>query len=151
VIRSEILRKTAGYIPYYGSEKVLMAELALWGRYHEVPESLCFARVHEKATGNLRSQSQQRLCINPFASKWQSDRLGLLCGYVAAIRRAELSLTERLRCYTTIGKYLLQVRKWKSVLTKAWTGAGLAAEYPSFMVQSRRVNSPSSLVQDLQT
>jgi glycosyltransferase involved in cell wall biosynthesis len=131
VFRSEYLRKTDVYLPYFGAEKVLLAELALWGRYHEIPEPLCFARVHQEAAGNMRKQSQQRRCINPFARKWQSDRLGLLWGYVTAVRRADLPRAERLRCYATIGQYLLQVRKWKSVLHKALTGAGLAAEYPS--------------------
>ena len=136
VIRSKVLRKTAVYIPYYGSEKVLMAELALWGRYHEVSESLCFARIHDSAAGSMRSQNQQRRYINPSAKTWKSDRLGLLCGYLAAVRRADLSVAERLRCFATIGQYLLQVRKWKSVLKKAMTGAGLAAEYPSIMAPS---------------
>jgi glycosyltransferase involved in cell wall biosynthesis len=135
LIRSEVLRKTALYLPFYGSEKVLMAELALRGRYAEIPEPLCFARVHEKAAGNLRTQSEQRRYMNPFARKWQSDRLGLLRGYLAAVRRAELPAIERVRCYATVGQYLLQIRKWKSVLKKALTGAGLAAEYPSFSTQ----------------
>jgi glycosyltransferase involved in cell wall biosynthesis len=130
VMRSEILRKTALHVPYYGSEKVLMAELALWGRYCEVPEPLCFARVHDNAAGNMRSQKQQRRYINPFAKKWQSDRLGLLCGYLAAVNRADLSWAECLRCHSTIGQYVLQYRKWKKVLWKALSGSGLAAEYP---------------------
>src|SRR5206468_3992482 len=44
VIRSEILRKTALFLPCYGAEKVFTAELALRGRYYEVPEVLYFAR-----------------------------------------------------------------------------------------------------------
>jgi glycosyltransferase involved in cell wall biosynthesis len=141
VIRSEILRKTALYIPYYGSEKVLMAELALWGRYEEVPESLCFARVHEKTAGNMRSKNQQRSYINPFSGKWQFDRLGLLRGYLSAVRRAKLPIGERLRCYAVIGQYLFQIRKWTVVLTKAITGAGLAAEYPTTAAKSPAASS----------
>jgi glycosyltransferase involved in cell wall biosynthesis len=143
VIRSDVLRKTGVYIPYFGSEKVLMAELALWGRYHEVPEPFCFVRVHKQAAGNIRTQDEQRRHINPFGKKWQSDRLGLLCGYFAAVRRSKISITERLRCYATISKYLLQVRKWKSVLAKAWNGAGLAAEYP--MVLTSKLTEADSL------
>ena len=136
LIRSEIMRKTPLFLPYFGSEKVFMAELALWGRYHEVPQSLCFVRAHDKAAGSMRSRRQQRQCINPTAKVWQSDRLGLLCGYVAAVRRAKLPAKEKLHCYAAIGQYLLQFRKWKSVVRKALTGAGLAAEYPSLTGQS---------------
>ena len=144
VIRSQILRKTALYPPYYGSEKVLMAELALWGRYHEVPESLCFARVHEQTAGNMRSKNQQRRYINPFSPKWQSDRLGLLRSYLSAVRRAELPFGEALRCYAAIGQYLFQVHKWTAVLKKAITGAGLAAEYPTTVAQSLSESSSFS-------
>lgn len=144
VMRAEILQKTALYTPYYGSEKVLMAELAIWGRYHEVPEALCFARVHEKTAGNMRSKKQQRRCINPFAPKWQSDRLGLLRSYLSAVSRAELPFGERLRCYATIGQYLFQVHKWTAVLKKAITGAGLAAEYPTTVAQNLTESSSLS-------
>lgn len=131
VIRSSVLRRTGLYPAYYGSEKVLMAELALWGSYYEVPEVLCFARVHDNAAGSLRSARQQRFCINPFARRWQSDRLGLLRSYIAAVSRAELPRSEKARCYAVIGKYLLQTRKWTAVLRKMMTGAGLTGEYPS--------------------
>jgi glycosyltransferase involved in cell wall biosynthesis len=130
VIRSEILRKTALFLPYYGAEKIFMAELALRGQYYEVPEVLSFARLHQQAVGNLRSQRQQRHVINPFTTKWHSTRFGLLCGYFGAIKRAGLPSVERFRCYCAISQYLMQVRKWKSVLKKAMTGAGLA-QYPS--------------------
>lgn len=130
VIRSSVLRQTGLYPPFYGSEKVLMAELALWGRYHEVAEILCFARVHAETAGSLRSGREQRLCINPFARRWQSDRLGMLGAYLAAIRRAALSPAEKVRCYAAIGKYLLQTRKWFAVARKMATGAGLTGEYP---------------------
>lgn len=135
LMRSQTLRTTARYLPYYGSEKVLTAELALRGRYHEVPDVFCFARVHEEAAGNLQSSRDQRRLVNPFKRKWHSDRLGLLLGYFAAVQRAELPLAERIRCYAAIGRYLLQVRKWKSVLKKAIKGAGLAKERPTVTAQ----------------
>jgi len=131
VIRSDVLRQTAMYLPYYGSEKVLVAELALRGRYYEVPETLCFARIHEAAAGNLRSQRQQRRLINPAVRKRQFDRLCLLRGYFAAVKRAQVPIAERFRCYAAIGSYLFQIKKWKSVLRKTIAGAGLAGEYGS--------------------
>jgi hypothetical protein len=136
VIRSETLRKTRLYLPYFGSEKVLMAELALLGRHYEVPKSLYDVRIHEQAAGNLRLRREQRRIVNPNAKKWQSDRLGLLCGYLTAVHRTKLPLAERLRCYAAIGHYLLQVRKWKSVFHRAITGAGLSGPYPSIIKQS---------------
>jgi glycosyltransferase involved in cell wall biosynthesis len=130
IMRSEVLRKTALFLPYYGAEKIFTAELALRGQYYEVPEVLCFARLHQQAVGNLRSKQQQRQVINPFTTKWHSTRFGLLCGYFGSIKRVALPPVERFRCYCAISRYLMQFRKWKSVLKKAITGAGLA-QYPS--------------------
>jgi glycosyltransferase involved in cell wall biosynthesis len=131
VIRSQALRKTRLYLPYFGSEKVLMAELALLGRHYEVPEILYDVRIHERAAGSLRSRREQQRFIDPSASKWRSDRLGLLWGYLTAVHRAEISITERLRCYEGIGQYLLQVGKWKSIVQRAITGSGVWGPYPS--------------------
>jgi glycosyltransferase involved in cell wall biosynthesis len=130
VMRSDVLRETSLYLPYYGAEKVLTVELALRGRYAEVPEVMYFARIHRKAAGNLHLQREQRRLMNPNSGRWRSDRLCLLRGHLAAVRRANLPVAERIRCYLAIARYLLQVRKWNSVLKKAVTGAGLAAEYP---------------------
>jgi glycosyltransferase involved in cell wall biosynthesis len=149
LMRSQTLRTTACYLPYYGSEKVLAAELALRGRYHEIPEILYFARIHEAAAGNLHTSRDQRHLINPFKKKWQFDRLGLLRGHFAAVQRAQLPLAERIRCYAAIGRYLLQVRKWKSVLKKAIKGAGLAAEYPAVTAPSTAGPSTARYVAQL--
>jgi glycosyltransferase involved in cell wall biosynthesis len=138
VIRSEVVRKTALLLPYFGAEKVLTAELALRGRYIEVPEILFFARIHEQAAGNLHSGSEQARLMSPGARKWSSTRLSLLRGYFAAIRRAELTRTERFWCYCAIGHYLLQVRKWKSVIKKALAGRGLTGDYPSVSTNNRK-------------
>jgi hypothetical protein len=78
--------------------------------------------------------------MNPFSQKWQSDRLGLLRGYLSAVHRADLPFGERLRCDLVIAQYLFQVRKWTAVVKKAITGAGLAAEYP--MAKTSPAKSP---------
>jgi glycosyltransferase involved in cell wall biosynthesis len=141
LIRSEVIRKTALLLPHYGAEKVLLAELALRGRFFEIPETLFLARIHEEAAGNLHSQREQRRLMNPVDKKWRLERLSLLRGYISAIQRAELPLAEQLRCYGAITRYLLQVRKWKCVLRKAMTGAGLAGEYPSVMQKRSKAAS----------
>jgi glycosyltransferase involved in cell wall biosynthesis len=132
LIRSDILKKTALYLPYFGSEKVLMAELALWGRYHEIPETLFYARVHENAAGSQKTGKKQRAFINPLAKgRWQFARIQLLRGYLGAVWRSKVDLAERLRCHGAILRYLFQVKKWRGVLAKALSGSGLAGEYPS--------------------
>jgi glycosyltransferase involved in cell wall biosynthesis len=134
VIRSDVLRKTPLYLPYFGSEKVLMAELGLWGRYHEIPEVLFFARIHPDAAGNQKTAELQQQFVNPLArNSARLARWKVLREYRAAVRRSKISFWERQRCYFGLMRYLFQVQKWKSVIMKALTGAGLAGEYPAVM------------------
>jgi hypothetical protein len=131
LMRSEVVRRTPLLLPHFGSEKVFIAELALRGRYAEIPETLFFARIHPQAAGNLRSARQQRSFINPQCRRRQFPRLRLLAGYCDAVRRAPLPPAERARSCAVIVRYLLQVNKWKSVIQKAWGGVGMAGEYPT--------------------
>ncbi len=132
LIRSSVIRKTPLYLPYFGAEKVFVAELTLWGRYYEIPETLFLARIHAKAAGALRDEQAQRRFMAPLsATRRQSARLRLLAGYLAAVRRSELKWIERARCYSAIARYLLQINKWRNVIAAALTGGGLRGAYPS--------------------
>jgi glycosyltransferase involved in cell wall biosynthesis len=130
LIRSEIIRKTPGFLPYYGSEKAFIAELALWGPYHEIPETLFFVRVHPDAAGNLRTADQQQQFISATKKRrFESTRLKLLWGYTSAVLRANLTIAQRIHCFAIIARYLLQAGKWKMVLTKALRGDGLGDDH----------------------
>lgn len=47
LMRSETLGRTRLQLNYTASDRTLMAEMALYGRFHEVPEPLFFKRMHE--------------------------------------------------------------------------------------------------------
>ena len=61
VMRSDILRRTPLNGSYHHSDRTIMAELALYGRFHQVPELLFFRRDHpdraERAKPTIRSRS----------------------------------------------------------------------------------------------
>jgi glycosyltransferase involved in cell wall biosynthesis len=126
VIRTDVLRQTL-LIPYcYGGEKVLTAELALHGPFHEIPETLFFTRVHSAASGNDNSASAQRSFNAPKASRLSEfTRLKLLIGYVRAVQNTKLGLGERFKCWLVILRYLLQVNKWKRIFRNLLSGAGV--------------------------
>jgi glycosyltransferase involved in cell wall biosynthesis len=50
VVRKDVLLKTSLYSNYYGADKVLLAELALQGRFHQVNQDLFAKRVHQGGT-----------------------------------------------------------------------------------------------------
>lgn len=125
LIRSDAIRQTPLILPYYGAEKVFIAELALQGRYREVPEILFFARVHAGSAGNLETAADQQAYMNTHSNRLEWTRWRLLRGYVSAVVRAPVSVTDKLKCLTAIARYLLQVGKWKSVVMNTLRGAGI--------------------------
>lgn len=126
VIRIDALRSCAPLLPVYGSEKVLMAELALYGRYHDVDETLFFERIHARASQSLETKEEQQAFADPRRVGLPTfPRLRLLGGYVSAIRRAPISAAEKARCLSIVGRYLFQVEKWSRILRSVFRGSGV--------------------------
>lgn len=118
LMRREALQRTRLLLPYYGSEKVLIGEMSLLGRHQIIREADFLQRVHPNTSGNLESAAeQQKWCDPSRTTRFMSPRLRLLRGHVGSVMRHSLSPAQRLGCFVAIGKYLLQVRKWKKVAT----------------------------------
>jgi glycosyltransferase involved in cell wall biosynthesis len=96
VIRSEALRCTALHQSYYGSDRSLLAQLVLMGRFHQVPERLYTNRYHGSASRAL-SPRQQKVWIDAkrgsryplLRQKWDILRAPFI---------AELDAADRARC-----------------------------------------------------
>ncbi|MCG6155267.1 glycosyltransferase family 2 protein [Rubinisphaera margarita] len=117
LIRTEILSRTGLFPQCYGPEKVLMAELALHARFAEIPDVLFYKRIHRGASAQIETpQERAHFVHGKTSSRIPSDRLVLLKGYLSAVRRAPLSLSERARCTVSVMQYLGQVNKWKRIL-----------------------------------
>jgi glycosyltransferase involved in cell wall biosynthesis len=116
VIRSEALRNSQLILPTFGSEKVLMAELSLIGRYHDLPETLWYQRVHVDASSLLKTAAARGKFIAGSSSSGANPRLQLLQGHFEAVRRSKLSPLNRLLCLFALGRYLVQPDKWLRIL-----------------------------------
>lgn len=60
VVRSDVLARTSLIGPYSGSDWTLLAELALLGRFHEVPEELFLHREHPERSTRVYAKSRDR-------------------------------------------------------------------------------------------
>jgi glycosyltransferase involved in cell wall biosynthesis len=105
VMRSDVLRRTPGNGSYHHSDRTIMAELALLGRFHQVPEVLFFRRDHPDRAERANPSKRAR-CINmdPLrANPWRHPTVRLVAeyvwGFVSAIRRTPMSTADRRRCY----------------------------------------------------
>jgi hypothetical protein len=150
LMRTATLRKTRGFLATYGSEKTLLAELAMHGKYAEAPETLFFVRIHPQASGRHKSVKEQQAHVGPRrGSRWIHPRLQMLFDYVTAIWRAPIGLGDKMRCHWTIVKYMFQVQKWRRVLRSIVRGTGTGAGNELFLTEdSERAQTGSNAPQD---
>jgi glycosyltransferase involved in cell wall biosynthesis len=105
VIRMSVLRDTKPFGSYHWADRTFVAELALRGRFHNVPDFLYFRRDHPTRTSRVGRNNIRRRCarLDPARqSRWRHPLVRLLgeylLGYVSAIWRAPIPPMDRLRC-----------------------------------------------------
>jgi glycosyltransferase involved in cell wall biosynthesis len=100
LIRAEALRNTHMIENYSSSDRVLLGELSLKGRFFEIPQFLFYRRIHpEKSTSANATVEQLALWHDPkkkFSTLTPKTRRFL--GFFRAIWTAEISMADRLAC-----------------------------------------------------
>jgi glycosyltransferase involved in cell wall biosynthesis len=115
VFRTAALKQSSLILPFYGSEKVMMAELALRGRFHDLAETLFFQRTHEQAASRLTSREAKAKYISGGTKLHRFQRFRQLTDYVSAIWRAPVPAWEKVKCCGWLAPYLLQFGKWPAL------------------------------------
>lgn len=116
LIRHEELSRTPLIGPYVSSDRVLLAELGLRGRIHEVPEALFFRREHRRSSIRAFPDHRQRIVwFDPSKSPTFSfPEWFKVLGYAGAVLRAPLRLRDRVSCWQTV--LALAVSLWRPLL-----------------------------------
>lgn len=114
LMRSDVLRSTAGQEAYVGSDRVVNAEMALRGRIHTIPEHLFFWRNHHDQSSLLVGSSRQRWHCGPNQKKVR--RFQYLPNYFRAMWRARLPLNERTLCHFVLFNHYTRMvlKRWRS-------------------------------------
>jgi LmbE family N-acetylglucosaminyl deacetylase len=120
-MRTSVLRAVARKDSYYHADHTIVAEIALHGPFHQVPDWLYFRRDHdgraERSSPTMRSR-----CVN--MDPRRADRLRhpairlygeYVWGYVAAVHRAPLSGADRRACYRVLSQWLVSRARSGSV------------------------------------
>jgi glycosyltransferase involved in cell wall biosynthesis len=107
LIRSDVLRSTQMLRDYTNSDRTLMSELALRGRFHNVEQCLFRKRLHP---GNVYTDWRTRMAW--FDERYQG-RMVLpwwiaLADYLRLVRRVPLSSADRRRCRLTMAAWMLR-------------------------------------------
>jgi glycosyltransferase involved in cell wall biosynthesis len=115
VMRYEALRQTRLMQAFYGTDKVLLGELALVGRFGLVPELLWNRRCHPN-TSTRNSDPEQRQRWSDPTSSGSFYPTNMLRGYATALRNAPLEPYERLRCQQELARKTVEPGKWRLML-----------------------------------
>ena len=101
VMRASVLKRTSIHGDFPDSDRCMLAEVALYGKFHELPERLFFHRQHAQQVSRQYPSRQERMAeLNPgrrfliVLPHFRQFR-----EYIHAIHRAPLDWKERLRCY----------------------------------------------------
>ena len=123
LIRTDLLRRTRGIGSFVASDVVVLAELALQGRFLEVPERLFLRRFHDATSVRANPDPDARAEWFDPARRGGAvlpwSRLTFELG--RSVARADLPLAERARCEAVL------TRRWALPYTRVIGGEVKAA------------------------
>jgi len=113
LIRSSILRSTPLFGNYVAADKVLLAELALLGKFYEIPDRLFFRRDHPYRSVRANIPHDERAAwLDPrnkgkiLMPTWRSFLEHLFC-----VRRVHMKWSEKWCCYKEVGGWMWRNRR----------------------------------------
>ena len=116
LIRRDALKKTGLFESHYGWDKVIMAGLALCGRYHVIDETLFFEQDHptieQGRDGADGGQAQTELPSTHDRDGRSFHRFAFMRGYLRMAWRLSPDRYTAIRCTGWVLLYPFQVRKW---------------------------------------
>jgi glycosyltransferase involved in cell wall biosynthesis len=113
VIRRDALLATGLYASYSGADKVLLAELVLKGRFHEVEEELFAKRIHRGCTHYKTTRERaQHEAKEPAGI----PQVSMVRDYTKMTFAADLNSFQRLHCMVTIVGMARRPEVWRRLL-----------------------------------
>lgn len=123
LMRLDAMRKAGLLEHHYGWDKVMMAGLALAGRYHMVDEVLFFEQDHqtieEGRDGSVAGQAESELPSTHDRDGNAFHRLAFTRGYLQMAWRLSPDRLTALRCTGWVCLYPLQIGKWRRLTCAA--------------------------------
>ena len=112
LLRPDILSQTPLIAGHIGSDRNLLAELGLHGRFYRVQEYLFFSRMHEDRSIKI----MDRISITRWFDAGNRSRMVFpkhrnCYEYFKSVQHTALSFNQRLHCYFHLCKWILTCRK----------------------------------------
>jgi glycosyltransferase involved in cell wall biosynthesis len=103
VMHAEALRRTKVFVGYYGCDRNTLAELALLGKIHELPEYLFHHRIYPEALGAAvySGRSLQELFFLDPGTDWNERfaALKVYGNYFVSVAYAPMAFAEKIKSY----------------------------------------------------
>jgi glycosyltransferase involved in cell wall biosynthesis len=115
LIRTEALRRSSLIGSYYGSDKILLAELSTMGRFHRDPRIL-FLRGCQPAQSSSLTPQEQAAWIRGHRRKLAFDQLWMLFGLMKAGWSPDLTPAQRLACIGCVLRTAVKLEKLKRLV-----------------------------------
>lgn len=137
VVRVDVLRRIPRLNSFHNAGRVFVAELALYGRFLQVPEVLFYRRDHPGRGDRLPTVSAVCTNLDPRRSGHGTGRLlaEYVGGYLGAIHRAPLSPRDRVVCYRAVAGWLATRGMGRPLrragLVRALPALGAASVHPT--------------------
>jgi glycosyltransferase involved in cell wall biosynthesis len=115
LIRVRGMEQTLLHGNFTSADLVFLAELALYGRYHVVPEYLFIRREHpgQSTKGAWKSERARHSWFDTsLANKIVLPKWRFLFQCLHAVKRAPLNLFDRIHCYTTVIRWIFLRRSF---------------------------------------
>ena len=118
VIRTDILRKTAMIGAYTASDRTLLAELSLYGPFHEIQDVLFFRREHDERHMRVYESDLERLqWFDPSLNRsFHMPAFTRGSESIKAVMRSPLSFRQKLACCSDV----LSLATRASARTRIW-------------------------------
>jgi glycosyltransferase involved in cell wall biosynthesis len=143
LIRADVIKKSSMHGSYPSSDEVFVSELALQGRFHEIPERLFNLRIHpEQSTRGENRVERRRVSWfdTSLAGKIVLPKWLYFLGCLRAIKNASITNQERFLCYLQMGRWLLIPAHFRA-MGKDLLLAGRSILINSFMKLNGRVST----------
>jgi glycosyltransferase involved in cell wall biosynthesis len=126
LIRSDVLRRTRVQQPYTSSDVVMLCDLVLRGPFYVIDEALFYKRWH--ASNVYREMGPGRMAWSR-PELAQTGRISLpywlqLWGYISTVLRADVPLTERVRCGPSLLRWTRM--RWRALASDVTFAAVMA-------------------------
>ncbi len=114
LIRSDALRKTSLMGEYYGSDRVILSELSLLGKFQRLDSCIYYRRLHDRQSVKLNPLEKAKW-INPQGKRGMKVEKAFY-EYVFTVNKSNIGIYQKAVCYFSIAELSVKKDKWKKLL-----------------------------------